>query len=111
MIPIVIYSRKNYFLLDAFNDKIKFMRAAGLVEFWHYQNVDRKFLNFKVFDGPKVLTFDQLVGCFGILVLGLIAGFISFLFEVRIRFIKSVAVKFNFMRALFNFYINRIYYR
>lgn len=105
MIPIVIYSRKNYFLLDAFNDKIKFFRAAGLVEYWHFQNVDKKFLNSKIFDGPKVLTFDQLVGCFGVLVLGLLTGFISFIFEVRSRLAKSVAVKINFMRAFFNFYI------
>lgn len=77
------------------NEKIETIKAAGLVEFWNYQNFDRNFLNFKETQGPKVLTFDQLVGSFLVLIFGCSIGFFIFIIEVvikQVRFLEIVVI-------------------
>lgn len=78
----VIYTQKNFYLLDEFNAKIEIFRAAGLIDFWQFQKLDKKLLSFKEMNQPKVLNIYQLMGTFQILLLGSIISFIVFLVEI-----------------------------
>lgn len=80
-IPVVIYTKKDFFLKEALDDKIEKMKSAGLVEFWLFSDVDKDFLNFKGKTPPVILTISRLMGCFQILLIGLSIGCIMFLFE------------------------------
>lgn len=98
MIPLVIYSSKNFFLLDAINQKIEVLKASGLIEFWHFQDVDRR--NLKTSEGPKVLTFNHLLGIFEILSYGYAFSFSVFMLEKLFVLTKSGLRKLN---VLFNY--------
>lgn len=76
MLPVVIYFKKHFFLIDAMNEKIETIKAAGLVEFWHFQSTDRKFFKLQIIARAESLTFDQLVESFQVLVFGCSVGLI-----------------------------------
>lgn len=80
--PVVIYTRKNFYLIDALNNKIEQLKSAGLVEFWQLKHIDQKLLNFKESSEPIVLVMVHLIGCFCLLVTGCAASFVVFLFEL-----------------------------
>lgn len=81
-LPLVIYTRKDFFLLDAFNEKIEMLRAGGLIDFWKCQIIDKRFLNTKAFVSPKVMTMYQLLGCFEVLCIGCAMSLIGFCGEI-----------------------------
>lgn len=70
-LPVVIYTRKNFYLLEAMNEKIEIFKSAGLIEFWLFKDIDKRFLNEKEIIHPKVLTLQHLSGCFWLLVFGI----------------------------------------
>lgn len=79
-IQIVIYTRKNFFLLGALNEKIEEIKSSGLLQYWHYKRkATLDFTNVKKL--PKVLTLERLAGCFEIWAFGLFIGFLSFIIE------------------------------
>lgn len=84
-IPDVIYTRKNFYLLDALDEKIHNLKAAGLIELWHSQDLDEKFWSHKVSGRVKPFTLQQLFGCFQILLAGYMMSVIVFLFELSRR--------------------------
>lgn len=81
MIPLVIYTRKNFYLLEELNEKIEYFKAAGLIELWQFQDIDFKLLNYKSPNYPKVLSLHQLSGSFQILLWGLFVSCLVFLAE------------------------------
>lgn len=83
--PVVIYTRKDFFLMAALNEKIGIFKAAGLVEFWHFQNYDGRELTFQEPNSPKRLTTDHLMGCFQTLMFGCAVSLIIFLLELFVR--------------------------
>lgn len=89
----MIYSKKNFYLLDALDEKIDILKAAGLIEFWHFQDVDKRFLNVKEPKDPKVLTTKHLMGCFHILFFGCVASFMVLLFELLLTKMKTRVIK------------------
>lgn len=80
-IPIVIYTRKNFFLLHALNEKIDTFKAAGLVDYWFFKDYNLANATFRRIEGPKQLTVDKLAGCFKILSLGCSISFVVFIVE------------------------------
>lgn len=83
-IPVVIYITKNFYLLEALNDKIKLLNSAGLINFWHFhQYIDENALTRKLkgSENPKVLTLYHFEGCFGILLCGILISSIVFVVE------------------------------
>jgi hypothetical protein len=76
-IPEVIYTKKNFFLLDEINDKLNHLVSAGLIEFWSFHR--SKTLNENSI--PKALSFGQLQGGFGILAVGVIISLVAFVCE------------------------------
>ena len=81
---VVIYTRKNFFLLDAMNEKIGMLKASGLIGLWHFQNfgVERKIPESSF---PRQLTTEHLMGCFYILFIGCGISFLTFLIEMSIN--------------------------
>lgn len=80
-IPIVAYAKKDFYLLDAINEKIEALTAAGLIDFWHYQNIRKDLLSAKVERHPEVLTLTQTIGCFQIVFIGWTLGIVFVLLE------------------------------
>lgn len=94
-IPIVAYAKKDFYLVDAINEIIESLTAAGLIDFWHYQNIQKDLLNMKVESYPEILTLHQTIGCFQILFIGWILGFVVFLLEgVTKFFMKPKLIRF-----------------
>lgn len=81
MYQITIYATKNYFLVDALNEKIEMMKSAGLIDFWLDEFVDKGYLRVKIPKYPKVLTLTHLTGSFQVLIFGLLASLVAFLLE------------------------------
>ena len=88
-ISVVLYMRKNFFLVDAINDKISMLQSAGLIEFWHSKAIDERITDNQKNFIPKPLKLKHLLGCFVLWGFGIIAASIEFLFEVVIKLIKK----------------------
>jgi hypothetical protein len=83
-LSIVIYAQKNFWLLDALNEKIELFKSAGLMNFWLDKYVDRRITNVKQTKSPEVLTLSHLKGSFGMLLCGSLISFVVFLAELLI---------------------------
>lgn len=81
-IPVVIYTRRDFYLLGALNSKIDRLKSAGIIEFWQEQEVDIKLLNQKESTQPRTLTISQFHGSFQVLLMGLMTSFVMFLIEM-----------------------------
>lgn len=89
---VVVFTRKNFFLIRALNEKIETMKAAGLVEFWYYQHVDKRPLQAKDTKQPRALTTQNMIGCFHILIFGWILSLTAFVVERLINYLRIRAL-------------------
>ncbi|KAG5674080.1 hypothetical protein PVAND_004067 [Polypedilum vanderplanki] len=81
-IPVVIYTKKDFYLVNKINEKIQLMQAAGLIDYWHSQSIDRKYEKIAASAAqPIKLSFNHLLSCFTILICGLIISLIIFIAE------------------------------
>lgn len=83
-IPDVIYTNRDFYLLDVLNDKIEILKAAGLVELWHSHDIDKRLLHTKSSNVLKTLKLNQFYGCFCILLCGNFLSFFVFLSELLV---------------------------
>lgn len=80
-IPVVIYTKKNFFLVDAMNEQFENFKAAGLLTKWykediHYDSID------EITEGvPKVFSLHDLLGCFQVFGFGIFSSFVIFVIE------------------------------
>jgi hypothetical protein len=93
-VPVVIFARKNYFLLDVINKKILTLQAAGLIEFWHSNVIDKRFMKIQPSKAPTKLTIEQLSGSFILLISGLTVGLIAFAVEFLMKLTKKYIQKY-----------------
>jgi hypothetical protein len=84
----VIYTRRDFYLLDEMNNVIENLKSGGLIEFYHRQFFNRRSEQ-KVPKTVERLTVKQFLGSFFILFSGLLVSFTMFLMEVAIRSWKS----------------------
>lgn len=82
VIPCVIYTRKNFFLLDALNYKIEIFKSSGLLTYWYKKQVYASPFTTVKKKPLKVLELSKLLGCFEMLLLGFFVGFSAFLSEL-----------------------------
>jgi hypothetical protein len=80
-LPKVIYTIKDFYLIDEFNDKIELLKSAGLIEFWYFQFIDKPSTKAKNKKYPQRLKLQHFEGCFGILCCGSFASFVAFVVE------------------------------
>jgi hypothetical protein len=88
-VPNVLFVRKDFYLLDAINEKINIFKLAGLIDHWNSQNLDKKAMYAKEEKEPKVLSLSSLIVCFQILIFGSFLAFISFLIEIFMQNFKN----------------------
>lgn len=67
-VPIVIYAKKHFYLIQALNEKIESLKVAGLIEYWYSSQFLKELT--KEQKSPEVLTMRHLSGCFQIWVAG-----------------------------------------
>lgn len=84
-VPVVIYTRKNFFLVHALNSKIDLLKSAGLIELWRHENIDERFLDQNEFKQPSGLTVDNLKGFFFIFLCGCCLSVVIFINEIQHR--------------------------
>lgn len=77
-----MFTRKDFYLLDAIDEKIALFKSAGLIDLWRYRGQDSKQTKTNL---PKVLKLYQLTGCFYVLIFGSFISFCVFLLEVLVR--------------------------
>jgi hypothetical protein len=80
-LPVVIYARKNFFLLEAINERIEILKASGLLEFWLFEDIDRNFIKVKATTELKVFSLEHLSGSFLIYLSMMFGCFVVFLVE------------------------------
>lgn len=77
-IPVVIYSLKDFYLLHEMNEEIENLKSSGLIEYYNFEYVDKKFLKIEEVKAPSNLKFEHLLGSFELLLCGLLLGFLAF---------------------------------
>lgn len=95
-IAVTIYIRQNFFLRDMLNFEIENIKASGLIDHWHSQEVHKKTMSKKDTESPNVLTLYHFKGCFEILFVG---NFIS-------SAVFAVEMINNVLKKRFNFFQN-----
>ena len=86
-IPTVIYTKKDFYFLQALNEKIEELKGTGLIEYWFSMQFVKEFGRDD--DSPKILTLNHLSGCFLILAGGCFISFIAFILELIIFKLKK----------------------
>lgn len=82
MTPVVIYTRKNYYLLNAISSKLEILKSSGLINFWQSQDVDVMLLRTKEVIYPESLKLSDLMGVFSVLFLGLTISSLVLVYEI-----------------------------
>lgn len=85
ILPVVIYTRKNFFLLHSLNRKLEFLKQAGLIDHWQIRYANEEALNYKEQRYPRVLELHHLQGCFHVLLFGCFVSFIFFMLEIIVH--------------------------
>jgi hypothetical protein len=96
-IPVVIYTKKNFYLLSVFNEKLEMLISAGLIDFWSRQLNDKTLLSNVSGNERKILTIKHLFGAFCILLVGFVISIVVFLFELLLHKLRRLSRNFLFM--------------
>lgn len=94
--PVVIYMKKNSYLVKAVNEKIGTLRAAGLIDYWYTLSFRSDFNKHQA-KPRKVLSWNHLSGCFEIWGCGCLLSLLAFIGELSvIRWKKFRSKRRNF---------------
>lgn len=85
--PDVIYTEKQFYLLEKLSEGIEDLKASGLIEFWYERGL-RKFRKKKEENQRKPLSSEDVKGCFMIILTGITSSLIVFFYEVTHKIIK-----------------------
>lgn len=94
-ISVVLYFSKNHFLVPAVDSVISSLESGGLIEHWHFNYINKRFLNIK--DEAKCaqkMTVEHLKGCFEIWACGCLLAFVSFLGEIIFVLCRNIKKHF-----------------
>lgn len=80
--PCVLYTRKDFFLLDEMNKNIRLLKASGLVNFWNSKYSEGRISIARNSQILKVLTLQDLSGCIQVFVFGCISSLVIFVVEL-----------------------------
>lgn len=79
--PTVVYTRKNFYLVNSLNHIIQQFQASGLVQYWHSKMLDKTSISAKETKQAQQLRMAHLQGSFQLLCLGLVTSFVVFVTE------------------------------
>lgn len=91
---MVFYLRKHFYIRDEFNLLIRYSNENGLMNFWQSNHLDFGIIDSKKFQGPKKLSFRELLGSFEIYGGIIFIAILIFLLEIGSK-------KFVILRKLF----------
>ena len=101
MTPLAIYTQKDFYLNDEINNLIEQFKAGGLIDFWRYQELEKRKIVDDGKNSPKVLTLNQLLGSFEILLLGVVFSCFVFVCEIlRKAFLAPKKVKISLKKII-----------
>jgi hypothetical protein len=88
--PVGILFPKNSFLVNVFNEKLRYLKANGMLNHWLSRYIDASYLYVRnKSSGPKALTIEQLLGSFQIWSFGLILAIMAFVVEKIVHCVKT----------------------
>lgn len=87
LVPIVMYSKKDFFLIDALNEQLSKFKAYGFLKYYRYQNQEALMQQNQAI--PKVLGIERLSGCFYLLFCGFVLSAVSFVAEIILFWVKN----------------------
>lgn len=87
--PIVVYTTKDFYLVQSLNEKIDFLKSAGLIEFWRSQYFDNDQGKADFSRQPRVLNFVRLKGIFNIWMAGNAVSLIALVVEILFKKISK----------------------
>jgi hypothetical protein len=88
-IPIVIYTVKNFYLLDEINEQLSHLKSSGLLWYWRLKTIRKNTFKVDFKRNRKILSYENLKGCFRILLVGYGLSFVIFVFELWIKKFKG----------------------
>lgn len=80
-IPVVIYTKKNFFLIGAMNEQFENFKAAGLLTKWYKEDIHQDSTDEVTTGVPKVFSLHDLLGCFQVLGFGILISIVMFVIE------------------------------
>lgn len=86
-ISIVIFTKKDFYLLDELNHQIGMFQASGLIDFWHNQDINRGIVDENDSKIPTVLTLRQMMSSFQILLIGLFVSLVVHIIELFLKYL------------------------
>lgn len=81
-LPSVILTKKNFYLIDAMNWKLNYLKQSGLIDYWRSQTSDMNLLKITGSPQPQALNLRRMLGSLQILMIGYIVSFVAFMFEL-----------------------------
>lgn len=91
---IIIYFRKNFYLVDEINERINSFKDFGITNFMKGRYADEKFRKVDGgSDGPSELTVEHFIGMFELWAFGLIVAFVLFVGEIVFFRIDKKVIK------------------
>lgn len=82
MFPVVIYVPKNFYLTNAIDEQIQYLQGAGLIDYWHSEIIDQRYLKVQESSEPKPIKLEYLSGCFYIWIGSICLSSLAFIWEV-----------------------------
>lgn len=80
---LIFYFRKNFYLVDEINERIRRLRSAGIINFFISKYSDEKYKKIEeTNNGPTQLTVNHFIGILQLWLFGLIVSFVLFLIEI-----------------------------
>lgn len=80
-VPTVIYTKKNFYLLDQINKNIDLLKSAGLIDFWNYKLIDKQKIKEEKTNDLKVINLKDLTAVFIVLISGIAISYIVLIYE------------------------------
>ena len=81
--PVVIYTKRNFYLISAFNKKIDILKQSGLIDFWRSRYPINNNLKKVESKQPKKITFNQIIGALELLLAGFLISSVTFILEIK----------------------------
>lgn len=90
-IPIGMIFPKNSFLVRVFNEKLRLLKANGMIGYWLGKYIDMSYFNVKSsYDGPKALTIEHFKGCFQIWAVGIGISVLAAVIEKTLKYFRNL---------------------
>lgn len=90
-VQIVYYYPKNFHLVEAINEKIGILKAAGLVQLWMDKYIDKSYINIKPpAKGPREISINQILGGFEVVAFGLTLASLIFIVEMLSKRVEAL---------------------